>query len=541
MRRPWFVIAVLLAAASSAPLAATPAEPSASAKSSQHPAKRVAAAGASSSIAWYRGTVDAAFAQARATNKPVFLYWGAQWCPPCNQVKATIFNRHDFIERSRLFIPVYIDGDAPGAQKLGARFKVRGYPSMLLFNPAGREITRLPGEVDATQYMRVLRMGLNAARPVKELLAAALGEAGLSSDDWQLLAFYSWDTDEQQVAAPDNLSATLKRLAQNCPADLPEISARLLFKALAIAASAKEAGTSPDQPTIDLMLRALGDARIARELFDLLAGYSSQIVGYTTLPDTEQRSQLAAAWNAALDRLIADDSLSTADRLGAMSAKLNLAKLDAPPGALAEALLAQARNEVARANRLTSDVYARQSVISAAADVLSDAGLLDESDQLLQAELKRSHSPYYFMLGLAANAKQRGDRAAAIDWSTQAYAAARGPATRLQWGVSLLRTLIELAPQDERRIEAVAQKILGELQPTPDTFYERNRYSLEKMTGRLAEWNQDDQHAAVLKRLRLQMDGLCDQLPLADPAQATCRSVFAQAKAAKFPAAVSAS
>ena len=129
-------------------------------------------------IAWYKGSADAAFAQARKRNRPVFLYWGAKWCPPCNQVKATLFNRTDFIELSRLFVPVYLDGDSPGAQRLGERFKVRGYPTMILFNSAGTEITRLPGEVDAVQYMQVLRTGLNAARPVKVLLANAGSNRG---------------------------------------------------------------------------------------------------------------------------------------------------------------------------------------------------------------------------------------------------------------------------------------------------------------------------------------------------------------------------
>ena len=71
-------------------------------------------------VAWQKGDVDAAFAAAKAEGKPVFLYWGAVWCPPCNQVKATIFNRRDFIERSRFFVPVYIDGDSP-ARRNSAR------------------------------------------------------------------------------------------------------------------------------------------------------------------------------------------------------------------------------------------------------------------------------------------------------------------------------------------------------------------------------------------------------------------------------------
>ena len=29
----------------------------------------------------------------KASNKPVLLYWGAQWCPPCKQLKSAVFNR----------------------------------------------------------------------------------------------------------------------------------------------------------------------------------------------------------------------------------------------------------------------------------------------------------------------------------------------------------------------------------------------------------------------------------------------------------------
>ena len=56
-------------------------------------------------VAWQDATSDAdidkAFAAAKAQNKPVLLYWGAVWCPPCNQLKATLFNRQDFAEQSQ--------------------------------------------------------------------------------------------------------------------------------------------------------------------------------------------------------------------------------------------------------------------------------------------------------------------------------------------------------------------------------------------------------------------------------------------------------
>ena len=168
------------------------------------------------SIAWLRpegANIAPIFAQAKATNKPVFLYWGALWCPPCNQIKATVFNRQDFIERSQLFVPVYLDGDTAGAQKLGTQFKVRGYPTMILFKPDGTELTRLPGEVDAAKYMEVLGLGLAASSSVKESLAAALSGVTLSPDAWRLLAYYSWDQDQAQLVVPKDLTATLHKLA----------------------------------------------------------------------------------------------------------------------------------------------------------------------------------------------------------------------------------------------------------------------------------------------------------------------------------------
>ena len=94
-------------------------------------------------IDWFAGDVDAAFAAAKAANKPMFLYWGAEWCPPCAQIKSTIFNKREFQERSRLFVPVYLDGDTPSAQRYGERFGIVGYPTMILFR-AGRHRDHAP-------------------------------------------------------------------------------------------------------------------------------------------------------------------------------------------------------------------------------------------------------------------------------------------------------------------------------------------------------------------------------------------------------------
>jgi thioredoxin-related protein len=484
-------------------------------------------------IEWQKGDVDAAFAAAKAANKPVFLYWGAVWCPPCNQVKATIFNRQDFVDRSRFFVPVYLDGDSKSAQKLGARFKVSGYPTMILLKPDGTEITRLPGEVDADQYMRVLALGMSGARPVKDTLAAALApaHAKLTPEEWRLLAYYSWDTDEQQVVPKDKVPATLQRLAQVCPADQRETAARLEIKALAAAANVRGVKPHNDRAAVDKVLTLLAEPKFARDNFDVIVYYSSNISKAYTMPRSPERAKLNASWNTALAQLVADTSLSTADRLSAVDAQVALAKLDDPKAALSPALIKSVREQAARADRDTTDVYARQAVISSAAELLADAGLLDESDAMLKAELLRSHSPYYYMLGLAANAKTRGDKAAALGWYEKAYVAADGPATRLQWGASYVSALVDLAPLDVARIDQATASVIGELEPAPDTFYGRNQRALQRMSKKLTNWDKERKHDASLSQMRTQMASVCSKLPTSDPARASCDNVFRPGKA----------
>lgn len=502
-------------------------------------------AGAETGIAWRKphgeAEVEAAFAAARQAGQPVFVYWGAVWCPPCNQVKATVFNRPDFIAKSRGFVPVYLDGDEPGAQKLGARFKVRGYPTMILFRPDGSELTRLPGEVDAQKYLQVLALGLNAARPVKQLLAQAQAQpAALSAEEWRLLAYYAWDVDEQQLVAPGQQAALLAKLAVACPPAQAQAAARLTLKSLTAQLAEAKVGAKPARAAApakarEALLALLADPAATRESLDIVLYYAPDLVQLAAAPG-DAREELLAVWSATLDRLTADATLSQNERLSALVSRIALARLAAGDSAapLSPVLLEHVRTQVARADREVSSDVERQAVIDSAAQALADAGLLDESDKLLTAELKRSHSPYYAMLSLAANAKQRGDKAGALGWYERAYAASKGPATRVQWGSSYVNALVDLAPEDSARIGKAATAVLGELTGQPDAFYERTAARLDRMSGKLLQWqNGQPQRAAVLAGLRTQRDALCAALPAGDAQRATCEQLLEPARPAR--------
>jgi len=305
-------------------------------------------------IAWFDGDVDAAFAAAKAAPKPLFLYWGAEWCPPCAQIKSTIFNRREFQERSRLFVPVYLDGDTPSAQKHGERFGVVGYPTMILFRPDGTEITRLPGSVGVERYGRILDVALADARPVKEILAAATKGGELSGNDWQLLAYYSWGTDNGRLVPAADRIATFRTLSQRCPAEMSADCARLYFQYLMAASQVAEDGKSPltglERATArKQLLELLESPAVGRANVDYLL-YGQDAIGLLSDAGSPERKALVQAWTAALDRLGNDAALplSAPEQLSVLRARVLLAQLDAPDAPLPPALLEQIRTTVAR-------------------------------------------------------------------------------------------------------------------------------------------------------------------------------------------------
>ena len=497
------------------------------------PAARAAAPSAAA-VAWVSAAGDAdierAFARARAEKKPLLLYWGAKWCPPCNQLKATLFNRMDFIDRSRSFVAVNIDGDLPGAQQLGARFRVRGYPTMILMAADGSEITRLPGEVDAPQVMAVLQLGLAGGRPVKAVLAEARAGKPVSGPEWRMLAYYGWDTDEDQLVRAAERPALLAQLSRACPPAERQAATRLLLKAVAGSDDGK--GIKPDAALRERVRKLLADPAASRAQMDVVVNFAAEITKALAPEPGAERQAMATAFDAALQRLEEDAGLSRADQLGALIARVALARIDLPAKErqpkLPEALVQRVRSHVARDDQQISDGYERQAVITAGAYALGEAGLWAESDALLKANLAKSHSPYYLMSQLGGNARKLGQSDEALRWFALAWEKSEGPATRLQWGASYIGALVELAPQDAPRIEQVARQLFSEAAKDRAAFHERSARSLQRVAAKLADWNQAGQQSALLQRLLDGPQGLaavCGKLEATDPQRATCEGI----------------
>ena len=94
--------------------------------------------------------LEKALAKAKAENKSVLVeFTGSDWCPPCIAMRKNVFSKKEFVDAaSKKFILVELDfpkGDKAVAEKnqpLAEKYKIEGYPTVVLLTPEGKEFTR---------------------------------------------------------------------------------------------------------------------------------------------------------------------------------------------------------------------------------------------------------------------------------------------------------------------------------------------------------------------------------------------------------------
>lgn len=485
-------------------------------------------------IDWFNGDVEAAFAAARAQHKPVFLYWGAIWCPPCHQIKATVFTRPDFIAKTKSFIAVYLDGDDAGAQRAAEQFRVTGYPTLVVLNEQREEIMRIASGMDLAQYASVLDLALGEVQPASALIAAAAAGQSLNEPQCRQLAYTAWGLEDVEPGSSGTQAAKLRAAAAQCPSSLRRERARLSYVAAAYAADAEgEALSGGAAPSASLRQQVgevyalLADAETGAANADAIASLgesfflAAKAAGKPTAESFYRR--FAATTEAAAQRpefTEADHLMSTANRLQA--AKVLNGQLDP-----AQVAVARAQVDAALAGKQTA--YVRSSVINSVLWILHVLGEKEEAYRVVQGELPKTQTAYYYKADLADLAEQLGRKDEALEWSRQAYAESQGNATRFQWGRLYLGALLRLKPDDLATIRQVGIQVLQELEGQ-DRIYRRARIRLAQLDGELRKWGAAaPQRAPVLRVLRQQLQGTCGKIPATEPARASCDAFLAGA------------
>jgi len=183
------------------------------------PAPTLAQVAPSPGPPWFAGSPEQAFEEARARGKLVFFYWGAAWCPPCNELRAEVFSKPRFAEIMKEFVPVYLDGDTEGAQRWGEALGASAYPTMLIVTPDREELLRLGGSVD----LRELEQAAQAVAGRSQSFRAAvqrLEQGAAQPEDLRVLAHAAWDQLPEATWNRGRCLALLAQAAERCPREL---------------------------------------------------------------------------------------------------------------------------------------------------------------------------------------------------------------------------------------------------------------------------------------------------------------------------------
>jgi len=471
-------------------------------------------------IAWFEGDVDAAFAAAKASNKPVLLYWGAKWCPPCKQLKSAVFSRPDFIEKSKLFVPVYLDGDLPDAQKWGDVFRVMGYPTVVVLKPDRTEITRIAGNMDLSLYAGVLDNALGDVRPVKDVVDLAVkGGAPLDASDCRRLAYHAFGLEDDGIFDSAKLQSAFENAARSCPAELEKERARLSVRAAAEAAKAQsaaiESGAKADKALSVLIVRVnevLGDKEIALANADVLRSLPGAFFAAARNTVPQVAPTLRERYMAVADAATANTSFAPADQLAAQLMKITASKAYAADGKVPTDVRSVALATASKMLEAPQEPYVRAGVVNSAINIYIALDEWERARDLLALEAKTSNTPHYYIGDLADVEEHLGNDERALELWAEAYEKAQGPASRFQWGYSYLDALLRLTPDDTARIEQAGLAVTAELDG-PNRIHRRTLARLNRLDGKLHDWSTTPAREAVYAKLRTSVLQACAKSP----------------------------
>jgi thiol:disulfide interchange protein len=107
-------------------------------------------------VAWVK-SYDTALKQAAAENKFVVIDISASWCGYCRRMAREVYPDGEFVEFSRqqVFVRLFADTDPEGT-KLAEKFRVRGFPTIVVVNSEGVEVGRVVGARPAKRLIQDL-------------------------------------------------------------------------------------------------------------------------------------------------------------------------------------------------------------------------------------------------------------------------------------------------------------------------------------------------------------------------------------------------
>lgn len=418
---------------------------------------------------WFEGSVEEAFKVASKENKPLFIYWGAIWCPPCNQIKKTIFTKSEFISEAQNFVSVYLDGDLPAAQKWGDHFGTVGYPTMMILSPAGQELYRMPYGLKAPEYAALMK----SVREGMQDIAGLLAKKAKTKLEWDILAKHSWG--QERTLKPDFYELSVSCQGSYCD--------HFFLNAMSEESEREKREIRHLEYYQKGLLNILkAPAVVSRNLEFTIFAIDEVLPKFF---EGARREEVVKLWSTAVSPLIDNPALTLDDRLSSLLAVIKLQTLEGEK--VSAELQGMVRRKVGWADMNAKDKMERQAVMSTAVYLLMKVDLLEEAKKLALSELKKSTAPYYFMSYLASIEKKQENNEASLKWSREAWQSATGHATRFQWATSYLIDALKFKKFDVSEVQSDYKQIVGEVLAADDAFSGRNRARFKRLVRALGE------------------------------------------------------
>jgi len=117
-------------------------------------------------IAWKHDPLEEMLAAAAKDGKPVMAYFRADWCTFCPRLDAGPFADDRVVKESQAFVCVMVDcTERTQLMRARARHRVRGTPTVVLFNTGGQRVDEIIGAAEVDIFLRKLRTA-PVAKPV---------------------------------------------------------------------------------------------------------------------------------------------------------------------------------------------------------------------------------------------------------------------------------------------------------------------------------------------------------------------------------------
>jgi len=484
-------------------------------------------------ISWYDGNIDEAFAAAKEQRKPVFLYWGEEWCPFCNRLEAKVFTRDEFIALSHEFIALYLGTDTEEKIEYGDRFGIRGFPTVIVFDPDGVPLTRIDGGSDIEQYARVLETTLGEVRPIGELVRSVQAGEQLTEGEWTVLASYSWRHESDLVLDEDeDKHALMRAFAEHVPDDMPDIKHQMAMLELSAWLDDDDRDMALAPSYRNYLQAVLADENRMEESLSDIAFSGGEIINLV-MPE-EQRAEFQTRILDDVVVALEDPSTIPLERIELLLGWVNVSTATlGEDETLSDAELdwLQARAEAAR-QALPADQL--QTGIFYLSSIYRQTGLVERRRDVLKQGIAEAQAPYYFMVSLSRLERSENNLDEALGWCGKAWEASNGPVTRARWGNAYLSCLVELSPEDVVRIRDTGLQVLAEI-ADQDNWAENHARTLSRLSASLLEWSEaaeSVERQATLDTIRAEMQRYCKSTGPADQQPASCENFLVIADSA---------